>query len=256
MEKDPYTILPFGGVDVGKRSGLELIADVLNGGDIDYYDIEVLEPTNEQGGSSDQIQTKSARIYEITSSNGIAPEDSSLPMPFTTTLPIPSCISPGDLLNPSLAPPSFSFSMSADHSPEGASSCSPFDFGGNPQVPFVDTPYDVLLKQGYPGNSLTAFERRDVLRRTIANEIAQLPSTARDIKKLANIRRVADVIPEDLPSSGKKTTTFVLQCAWVNCNHCCSRPDRLKTHVYTHIQFKPFPCDQSCGEPNWYVHSY
>ena len=188
-----------------------------------------------------------------------SPGPFSPPMPDTNAIPIPSHISPGDpslSMTPLLTPSSYSFSMSAGLSFEGASPRPPFGLQGSSQAPFVDTSYDELLNQGYPGNSSIACERRDVLRRTIANEIAQLPSTARDIKKLANIQRITDVIPEDLTSSGKKTTTCVLQCAWVNCNHYCTRPDRLKTHVYTHINFKPFPCDQSCGEPNWYAHSY
>ena len=185
-----------------------------------------------------------------------SPGPFSPPMPGsgTNAIPIPSYISPGDpslSMAPLLTPLSYSFSMPAGLSSEGAAPRSPFGLRGSPQAPSVDTSYDERLNQGYPGNSPTAVERRDILRRTIANEIAQLPSSARDIKKLANIRRVTD-IPEDLPSSWKKTTAFVLECAWVDCNHCCSRPDRLKTHVDTHIQFKPFPCDQSCGEPNWY----
>ena len=182
-----------------------------------------------------------------------------MPGPGTNAIPIPSYISPGDpslLMTPLLTPSSYSSPMSPGFSFEGPSPRSPFGLRGSSQAPSVDTSYDERLNQGYPGNSPTAVERRDILRRTIANEIAQLPSTARDIKKLANIRRATDIIPEDLSSSGKKTTTFVLQCAWVDCNHCCSRPDRLKTHVYTHIHFKPFPCDQSCGEPHWYAHSY
>ena len=147
--------------------------------------------------------------------------------------------------------------MSASLSVEGGSPGSLFDLRGRSQAPSVDIPYGELLNQGYPGNSPTAFERRVVLRRIIANEIAQLPSAAHDVKKLANIREVTDVIPEDLLfSSWKKGATFVLQCAWVECNHCSSRPGSLKTHVYTHINFKPFPCDQSCGDPNWYAHSY
>jgi hypothetical protein len=111
------------------------------------------------------------------------------------------------------------------------------------------------LNQGYPGNSPTALERREVLRRTIANEIAQQATNPRDIKKLADVRKATDVIPEDgLPSSGKKTAGFVLYCVWFECNHNCSRPDRFKTHLFTHLNFKPFPCDRSCGDPHWYAH--
>ena len=188
-----------------------------------------------------------------------SPRPFSPPMPDTNAIPTPSYIPPGDssLSKAALSTPlPFLFSTSAGLSFEGAFPRSPFGLRDGPKAPFVDNSYEELLNQGYPGNSPTAVERRDILRRTIANEIAELPSSARDIKKLANIRTPTDIIPEDLSSPGKKTSTFVLQCAWVNCNHCCSRPDRLKTHVYTHIQFKPFPCDQSCGEPNWYAHSY
>ena len=115
--------------------------------------------------------------------------------------------------------------------------------------------YDELLELGYPGNSVTAHARRAVLRRIIANERAQLPTVARDIKRLAVIKRVRDVIPEDyLPASRKKTTTFILRCTWAYCNYSCTRPDRLKTHVFTHIDFRPFPCDKSCGDPHWLAH--
>jgi len=76
------------------------------------------------------------------------------------------------LLTPSLASSSFPFSIFAGLSPEGASPLSPFNLRGSPQVPCVNTFYDELIKQGYPGNSLIALERREVLRRTIANEIA------------------------------------------------------------------------------------
>jgi len=70
-KKAPYTILLLGETGVGKSSALELIANVLHGNDIDHYDFKVLEPTNEEGGSSNQSQTRSVRIYEITSNNGI-----------------------------------------------------------------------------------------------------------------------------------------------------------------------------------------
>ena len=184
-----------------------------------------------------------------------SPETFSPPMPATTAIPIPGHLSPGNLslmMTPSLTSSSFPYSLSAGLSPEGASPYSPFDLRGSPHVPCVNTAYDELLNQGYPGSSPIARERREVLRRTIANEIAQQPTNARDIKKLADVRRVTDVVPKDgLPSSGKKTASFVLQCAWVNCNHYCSRPDRFKTHLFTHIQFKPFSCDQSCGDSHW-----
>jgi len=159
-----------------------------------------------------------------------SPNPLSFPLPFTTATPIPTHIDPSLLTTPASTTPSFSSSIST----------------------FEEASYEELLNQGYPGDSLTALERRQVLRRVIANEIAQLPTNCRDIKKLADVRRVTDIIPEDgLPSSGEKTPAFVLQCAWVDCNHYCSRPDRFKTHVFTHICFKPFSCDRSCGDPNW-----
>jgi len=51
-KKVPYTILLLGENGVGKSSALELIANVLHGNDMNHYDFKVLEPTNEQGGSS------------------------------------------------------------------------------------------------------------------------------------------------------------------------------------------------------------
>ena len=136
---------------------------------------------------------------------------------------------------------------------ERASPHSPFGLQGSSQAPLIDTSsYDEILNQGYPGDSVLARERRDILRRTIIHEVAQLPISARELKRLADIRKVTDDIPEDvIPSSGKKTASTVLQCAWVGCDHVCNRPDRLKTHVYTHIAFKPFPCDGRCGDPHW-----
>jgi len=75
-----------------------------------------------------------------------------------------------------------------------------------------------------------ALERCAVLRRAIFIETNQLPTCAREIKKLTDIQRFTDDIPEDaLPSSGKKPATLTLQCAWAECDGCCSRPDRLKT---------------------------
>jgi len=177
---------------------------------------------------------QSAPVHHLTTDTKellmASPKSFSFPLPFTTATPIPSHINPSLLTTPALTMPPFSPSIST----------------------FEKAPYEELLNQGYPGDSLTALERRQVLRRVIANEIAQLPTNSRDIKKLADVRRVTDIIPEDgLPSSGEKTAAFVLQCAWVDCNHYCSRPDRFKTHVFTHIRFKPFSCDRSCGDPNW-----
>src|SRR5258706_9207387 len=185
-----------------------------------------------------------------------SPEPFSPPMFGTTAIPIPSQLSPGDpslLMTPLLTPSSFSYPTFTCLSPEGTSPHSPFSLQGSSQAPLIDTSsYDEILNQGYPGNSLLARLRRDILRRTITHEIAQLPISARDIKQLADIRKVTDDIPEDdLPSSGKKTASAILHCAWVGCDHTCNRPDRLKTHVYTHITFKPFPCDRRCGDPHW-----
>ena len=67
----PYTILLVGETGVGKSSVLELIANVVTGKSIDHCDFSILDHTNEQGGSDNQSQTKSARLYELTSKNGI-----------------------------------------------------------------------------------------------------------------------------------------------------------------------------------------
>jgi len=50
---------------------LELIANVLHGNDVDNYDFHILDHTNEQRRSNNQSQTNSARLYEITSKNGM-----------------------------------------------------------------------------------------------------------------------------------------------------------------------------------------
>jgi len=50
---------------------MELIANVLIGKDTDHSDFTILDHTNEQGGSDNQSQTNSARLYEFTSSNGV-----------------------------------------------------------------------------------------------------------------------------------------------------------------------------------------
>ena len=69
--KAPYTILLVGEIGVGKSSLLELIANVIVGNDIGHYDFNILDHTNEQGGSNYQSQTNSARVYKLTSKNGI-----------------------------------------------------------------------------------------------------------------------------------------------------------------------------------------
>jgi len=50
---------------------MEFIANVLIGKDTDHSDFSILDHTNEQGGSDNQSQTNSARLYEFTSSNGV-----------------------------------------------------------------------------------------------------------------------------------------------------------------------------------------
>ena len=67
----PYTILLIGETGVGKSSVLEFIANVFAGNDIDHYNFDVLDYANEQGGSNNQSQTNSARLYELTSKNGV-----------------------------------------------------------------------------------------------------------------------------------------------------------------------------------------
>jgi len=67
----PYNILLVGETGTGKSSLLEFIANVLIGKSVDCYDFKILDHTNEQGGSGGQSQTNSARVYELTSKNGI-----------------------------------------------------------------------------------------------------------------------------------------------------------------------------------------
>src|SRR5258706_16209987 len=66
----PYTILLVGETGVGKSSLLEYIANVLAGNEIDHYNFDILDRTNEQGGSNDQSQTNTSRLYEFTRNNG------------------------------------------------------------------------------------------------------------------------------------------------------------------------------------------
>src|SRR5258706_14667292 len=67
----PYTILLVGETGVGKSSLLEYIANVLAGNEIDHYNFDILDRTNEQGGSDNQSQTNAPCLYQFTSKNGI-----------------------------------------------------------------------------------------------------------------------------------------------------------------------------------------
>ena len=67
----PYTILLVGETGVGKSSVLEFIANVLLGKDVDHYEPNILDNTNEGSIFGDQSRTKSARPYEIMSEQGI-----------------------------------------------------------------------------------------------------------------------------------------------------------------------------------------
>jgi predicted GTPase len=69
--KAPYTLLLVGETGVGKSSVFELIANVFAGNGVDHYNFDILDQTNERGGSNNQSQTNSARLYELTSKNGI-----------------------------------------------------------------------------------------------------------------------------------------------------------------------------------------
>ena len=62
--KAPYTILLVGEAGGGKSSVLELIANVLVANGSDHYDFNILDHKN-------QSQTDSARLYEVTSKNGV-----------------------------------------------------------------------------------------------------------------------------------------------------------------------------------------
>jgi energy-coupling factor transporter ATP-binding protein EcfA2 len=70
-ENKLYTILLLGETGVGKSSLLELIANVLFGNDVDHYNFNVVDRSNEQDGPGHQSQTNSARLYEFTSTNGL-----------------------------------------------------------------------------------------------------------------------------------------------------------------------------------------
>ena len=67
-----YTILLVGETGTGKSTFLEFLDNVLTGKDVNRYEFETLDSRNEQGGSGSQTQTNSARIYELSSENGIS----------------------------------------------------------------------------------------------------------------------------------------------------------------------------------------
>ena len=69
--KAPYTLILVGETGVGKSSVFELITNVFAANDNDHCNFRTLDHTNEQGGSNNQSQTHSARLYELTSKNGI-----------------------------------------------------------------------------------------------------------------------------------------------------------------------------------------
>ena len=66
--KAPYNILLLGETGVGKSTFLGLIASVLAGKHINPYNPDVLDHTN---NLTNQTQTNSVHLYELTSENGI-----------------------------------------------------------------------------------------------------------------------------------------------------------------------------------------
>ena len=69
--KASYTILLVGETGVGKSSFLQLIANVFAGNNIDHYNYDVIDHSNEQGGTHNHTQTNSVRLYKFTSKNGV-----------------------------------------------------------------------------------------------------------------------------------------------------------------------------------------
>jgi len=114
-----------------------------------------------------------------------SPKPYSLPLPYATATQIPGHKDPLLLRTPALKMSSLSSSIST-----------------------FDRVIESKLSRGFTYRSRAP---RSTSSR-IANKIAQLPTNNRDIKKLADVRRVTGVTPEDdRPSSGKKTAAFVLQ---------------------------------------------
>jgi septin family protein len=74
-----YTILLVGETGVGKSTFMEFLANVLLGNNVERYDFEVLDRSNEQNGPSTQSQTNSPRLYKFTSKNGAVVSASALP---------------------------------------------------------------------------------------------------------------------------------------------------------------------------------
>ncbi|GJE97664.1 hypothetical protein PsYK624_138850 [Phanerochaete sordida] len=65
-----YTVLLVGETGVGKTSFLSLLANILAGHKPDEY-VDLNDPENEQVGSPQHSQTKAAKVYELTTKNGI-----------------------------------------------------------------------------------------------------------------------------------------------------------------------------------------
>lgn len=66
--KAPYNILLLGEAGVGKSTFVELIASVLAGERLNPYNLDVLDRANDL---TNQTQTNSTHLYELTSKNGI-----------------------------------------------------------------------------------------------------------------------------------------------------------------------------------------